>query len=70
MGEMIFPDGVLLNTGLGTDGPRRVERGHDGYYVVGQGILHAVNSPLDGYRMIKELNDLARARRIGEVPKS
>lgn len=62
MSKMIFTDGVTFDT----DGPYRVESRHDGYYVVGGGMLCPVDSYELGYEMINELKDLARARDLGE----
>jgi len=58
MSKMEFTDGVVFNL----DGPRRVERRHDGYYIVGKGMLCPVDSALEGYKMITEMNDRERAR--------
>ena len=52
-----FTDGMSFNM----DGPLRVERRRDGYYVVGEGMLCAVDTALEGYKWISEL----RARETG-----
>ena len=62
MSKMTFTDGVTFDT----DGPYRVESRHDGYYVVGRGLLCPVDNYNQGYEMIRELKDLARAREMGE----
>ena len=51
MSKMEFTDGVTFEL----DGPYRVERRHDGYYVVGQGMLCPVDSHADGYEFIRRL---------------
>jgi len=53
MDRMEFSDGVSFNM----DGPLRVERRRDGYYVVGQGMLCAVDSAIDGYKWIREMKE-------------
>lgn len=45
-----FNDGVSINT----DGPLRVTRKSDGYYVVGEGISMPVDDPEEGYEFIKQ----------------
>ena len=51
MSNIEFTDGVKFNM----DGPYRVERRHDGYYVVGEGMLCPVDSLEDGYEFIRSL---------------
>ncbi len=46
-----FNDGVQFNT----DGELRVEKRHDGYYVVGQGMLIAVNDREEGHELIERM---------------
>jgi hypothetical protein len=46
-----FDDGMEFDTG----GELRVVRRRDGWYVVGQGILAAVDDPEDGERLIEKL---------------
>ena len=53
MSTLKFSDGVTIKT----DGPLRITRKRDGYYVVGQGMCLPVNSREDGVDLIKELND-------------
>lgn len=53
MSRMEFSDGVSFNM----DGPLRVERRRDGYYVVGQGMLCAVDSAIEGYKWIREMKE-------------
>lgn len=47
---LTFTDGVQFDT----DGPYRVEHRHDGYYVVGHGMLMAVESYQEGHDFIQE----------------
>ena len=51
MPTLKFTDGVSFDT----DGPYRVERRHDGYYVVGNGLLMPVRSVEDGDQFIAEI---------------
>ena len=46
-----FSDGMQFDTG----GELRVVHRSDGWYVVGRGMLLAVDSPEDGKRLIDEL---------------
>ena len=50
MPNLQFTDGVKFNT----DGEYRVEHRHDGYYVVGHGMLMPVDSYQDGQAFIQE----------------
>jgi len=50
MANLTFSDGVRFNT----DGPYRVVRRHDGYYVVGHGMLMYVDTPEEGATFIRE----------------
>jgi len=50
MPELRFTDGVRFNT----DGPYRIERRHDGYYVVGHGMLMPVATYEEGQEIIRE----------------
>jgi hypothetical protein len=50
MPNLQFTDGIQFNT----DGPYRVEHRHDGYYVVGHGMLMAVKSVEEGTTFIQE----------------
>lgn len=50
---MKFNDGIEFNT----DGPLRIERRRDGYYVVGKGGLCPVDSYEDGRRWIELLEE-------------
>ncbi|MCK4414816.1 MAG: hypothetical protein KAY32_14875 [Candidatus Eisenbacteria sp.] len=60
-----FSDGMELDT----SGKLRVVHRKDGWYVVGQGMLAAVDDPKEGERLIEELrqrggkNDAFRSRR-------
>jgi len=58
MSRMTFTDGVSFDT----DGPYRVERRHDGFYMVGGGMLCPVNSHEEGYEMIRGLKERAEHR--------
>lgn len=51
MTTLRFSDGVRFET----DGPYRVEWRKDGYYVVGNGLLCAVDSRSDGENLIQSL---------------
>jgi hypothetical protein len=53
MSKMTFSDGVTFDT----DGPYRVEHRHDGYYLVGGGMLCPVNSYEEGYTMARSLKE-------------
>lgn len=55
-----FSDGVSFNL----DGELRVERRRDGYYVVGQGMLMAVDSRDEGEQFIKEQTE----KKVGLTP--
>jgi hypothetical protein len=46
-----FTDGVKFNL----DGPLRVERRRDGYYVVGNGMLIPVDDRAEGVEIIREM---------------
>ena len=48
-----FTDGMSFDM----DGPLRVERRRDGYYVVGEGMMCAVDTALEGYKWISELKE-------------
>jgi len=48
---MHFDDGVSFRT----SGELRIETRPDGYYVVGRGLLCAVDSRIDGLRLIKAI---------------
>jgi len=52
MDTIKFSDGIGFNTESRTF---RVERKHDGYYVVGRGMLIPVDTSDEGYRMIDDL---------------
>ena len=49
--KLRFTDGMEIDTG----GELRVIHRRDGYYVVGRGMLVAVDDPEDGKRLIDEL---------------
>ena len=49
--KLRFTDGMEIET----DGRLRVIHRSDGYYVVGEGMLLAVDSPEDGKRLIERL---------------
>ena len=49
--KLRFTDGMEFDT----SGELRVVHRKDGYYVVGEGMLVAVDSPEDGKRLIEEL---------------
>jgi len=51
--SLTFSDGVSFET----DGKMRVERRFDGLYVVGGGMLCAVDSYQEGLDLIKHLNE-------------
>lgn len=46
-----FSDGMSFNT----DGPLRLTRRSDGWYVVGQGMLCPVDDPAEGRKLIAEM---------------
>jgi hypothetical protein len=54
-----FSDGVSFDT----DGPLRVERRRDGYYIVGEGFLAPVESSIEGYKWIKQYREDQACRR-------
>jgi len=61
MAKIKFSDGMEFDT----SGPYRVVRKSDGYYVVGEGMLCAVDSREDGEAQIAELKAIeANANRI------
>lgn len=49
--KLHFTDGMTINT----EGPYRVILEKDGYYVVGHGLLNAVEDSLSGYKLVEEL---------------
>ena len=51
MSSLRFSDGMTINT----DGPLRVIRKSDGYYVVGEGTCMPVDSREDGQDFIKSI---------------
>lgn len=51
-----FNDGVKFDT----SGALRVERRHDGYYVVGQNMLIPVNDRKEGLEVIAEFSQRAQ----------
>jgi hypothetical protein len=51
MSRLEFSDGVSFDT----SGPYRIERRHDGLYVVGHGFLCAVDDREEGEKLIDEL---------------
>lgn len=51
MGVLKFNDGVSFNT----DGPMRVVHKKDGYYVVGEGMMCAVDSYKEGQKWIEQM---------------
>jgi hypothetical protein len=51
MSTLKFNDGVEFNT----SGEHRIERRYDGLYVVGNGLLAAVDSYDEGYKLIDDL---------------
>lgn len=54
MSTIKFSDGISVNT----DGPLRVLKLHDGYYVIGNGMMCPVNDKEEAYEMIsKEKED-------------
>jgi len=53
MNTLRFNDGVSFNT----SGPYRIETRRDGLYVVGQGMLMAVDTHEEGEEIIAELMD-------------
>lgn len=58
MGRLRFSDGVEFDT----SGPYRLERRSDGLYVVGGGMLCAVNDASEGEKLIKELESAEEAK--------
>ena len=48
---MRFSDGMKFDT----SGPLRLTRRSDGWYVIGEGMLMAVDSPEEGREIIKEM---------------
>lgn len=58
MNTMRFNDGVSFDT----SGALRVEKRHDGYYVVGEGMLCPVDSYQEGSDMIKQMNERRQAQ--------
>ena len=56
-----FSDGVEFDTGANN---YHVTRRHDGWYVVGRGMLSPVNSMQEGYKVIDELNALQRIQQM------
>ncbi len=58
MGILRFSDGVTFNT----DGPLRVVRKFDGYYVVGKGMMCPVDSYKEGREWIKQMEEKAESR--------
>ena len=52
MSKLRFNDGMVIDT----DGPLRVTRKRDGYYVIGKGMCCPVESHEDGIEFIKKLN--------------
>ncbi len=50
---MRFSDGVTMNT----DGPLRITRRHDGLYVVGEGMLMAIDTAEEGQEFIRKSNE-------------
>lgn len=56
-----FTDGMEFDT----DGELRVEERSDGWYVVGDGMLLAVDSEQDGYDYIKRLRGGSDAKETG-----
>jgi hypothetical protein len=63
MPRIQFTDGVVFDT----DGPYRVEERHDGFYVVGCGMLLPVDSREEAEKTIEDLSPGAsnKARREG-----
>ena len=53
MGTLRFNDGVTFNT----DGPLRVEKRFDGFYVVGQGMMCPVDTYKEGTQWIQQMNE-------------
>ena len=51
-----FSDGMTFDT----SGPLRIERRSDGLYVVGNGMISAVETREEGDALIKELNRVHR----------
>lgn len=51
MSGLRFSDGELFNT----SGPLRKEKRHDGWYVIGKGLLVPVNDPREADRLIDAL---------------
>tara|TARA_R110000824_G_scaffold252068_2_gene440695 strand:- start:1724 stop:1933 length:210 start_codon:yes stop_codon:yes gene_type:complete len=63
MTKIRFSDGVEFDTSQ--DGYHLTHR-QDGWYVVGRGTLCPVNGPVDGRRVIRELEALAAVKELGE----
>lgn len=53
MGILRFNDGVTFNT----DGPLRVVRKRDGYYVVGEGMMCPVDTYEEGRQWVQQMNE-------------
>jgi len=51
MARLHFTDGLSFDV----QGPLRIERRSDGYYVLGQGLMVPVDDPDDGAELIEEL---------------
>ena len=54
MSALRFNDGMVIRT----DGPLRITRKRDGYYVVGGGSCLPVESREEGFEVIKQLNNI------------
>ena len=58
MSRLTFSDGVSFNT----DGKPRIERRHDGLYVVGCGYLISVNDREEAYKELASLQEIYKKR--------
>ena len=55
---MEFSDGMRFNTG----GEYRLAHRSDGWYVVGGGMLLAVNDPEEGHKVMAEMTELKKLK--------
>ena len=55
---MRFSDGMKFNT----DGEYRLAHRSDGWYVVGEGMLLAVNDPVEGHKVMAEMTELKKLK--------
>ena len=64
MSDIEFSDGMKFNTSRNL---YSLTCRSDGWYVVGKGMLCAVNSVEEGRQFIEELNDIERMRETGNL---